>query len=281
MKVPAWLISGILLTQLLPAVAQTSRGDLNSDGQVDAADAQLLDQYLKGSTLFSEEQTQQADINGDGTVNSQDRTALARQLNPDAVTADSPTNGVRNFNLGVAKVVPEWVRGGWDFNSQIIEGHGGFASDGYQRGEFISLPGDLSGQYIVVTNNGERLRRLCWQVDSYDDEHFQFTERLRDSRGGIYQMTNTINNQSTGQAKITIKVQILVAPTGRTLSLGGGGDFLNNLLGSIFGSGGGQQSSFQKGAYYIRTGTMYRRPDTENTRLPNVDLDQLRCRNYY
>ncbi|WP_218082171.1 ankyrin repeat domain-containing protein [Anthocerotibacter panamensis] len=83
----------LVLSVPLPALAQV-RGDLSGDTQVDQADLKLLEQYLDGSGLLSEQQVWQADLNGDNRVDQRDRALLQEQLRatqPAAVPAASPT----------------------------------------------------------------------------------------------------------------------------------------------------------------------------------------------
>ena len=122
---------------------------------------------------------------------------------------------------------------------------------------------------------GERLQRLCWQVDNYSDQQFSFTERNQDRRGNIFNSSVEVYSQGFGRAEVRIRTTILAV--GSIQGGGGSGGLLNNILGVMFGGGGGS-SSPQRGAYYVRGGRMNRDPGSERVRLPEVDLARLRCR---
>ncbi len=64
---------------LAPSVAATP-GDLTGDGHTDQQDLQVLEQYLQGDGLLSDEQIQAADIDGDGQITPADATTLKRRL---------------------------------------------------------------------------------------------------------------------------------------------------------------------------------------------------------
>ncbi|AGY58337.1 dockerin type I repeat-containing protein [Gloeobacter kilaueensis] len=280
----------VLLLAVGPLSAQTA-GDLNGDGKVDRADLGLLEQYLDGSGLLDGDQSARADLNGDGVVNSKDANRLRQQLG--IATVDEPTlNGRASsdransrrggyrasasssaFQLGVADVVPEWVRGSWRFQSQIYDARGGFGGGNNYQSEQLSLPGDLSKLYSTYkVQTGERLDRLCWQVNDYSDARFSFTEQLRDQGGAVYASTADILNRGPGQAEIRIRVEVLDAGSGQ-----GGGGLLGGLFGFLF-NGGRPMGSLSAGDYYVRGGPMERVAGSERTRLPDVDLASLRCR---
>lgn len=263
----------------------TGPGDINDDGRVDQADLVVLDAYLDGSSLLTDEQTRRADFNADSRVDSKDGNALRqrlgiasvpeRPLDARASTESSSSKPLRastqgaTFQLGLESVVPEWVRGTWRFNSTVVEDRG-FNSQGGSQREEISLPGDLSGLYnSYKVGTGERLERLCWQVNSYDEERFSFTEHLRDGNATVFASTADITNEGPNQAQIRIRTEIL--NPGRA----GGGSLLGSIFGAIFGGGGG---GIQTGDYNIRTGAMQRSLGSEKVRLQDVNLDALRCR---
>lgn len=62
----------LILTVTVGSGASSIKGDLNSDGNVNIADAVLLQKYLLGSVEFSESQYQDADMDDDNYVNSLD-----------------------------------------------------------------------------------------------------------------------------------------------------------------------------------------------------------------
>ncbi|WP_287128819.1 ankyrin repeat domain-containing protein [Candidatus Cyanaurora vandensis] len=80
------LLCSLWLALIIPVQAQL--GDLNGDQQVGPADQDLLDQYLQGTGLLSEQQLQRADLNGDRRVDSQDSVLLSR---PQAIAVTPPT----------------------------------------------------------------------------------------------------------------------------------------------------------------------------------------------
>ncbi|MBC8120791.1 MAG: hypothetical protein H7Y22_03010 [Gemmatimonadaceae bacterium] len=259
-------------------------GDINDDGRVDQADLVVLDAYLDGSGLLTDDQTRRADFNADSRVDSKDGNALRQRLGVASVperpldaraSTDSGSKPLRasaegaTFQLGLESVVPEWVRGTWRFNSTVVEDRG-FNSPGGNQREEISLPGDLSGLYnSYKVSTGERLERLCWQVNSYNEERFSFTERLRDGNATVFASTADITNEGPNQAQIRIRTEIL--DPGRA----GGGSLLGSIFGAIFGGGGG---GIRTGDYNIRTGAMQRSLGSEKVRLQDVNLDALRCR---
>ena len=59
---------------------QASRGDINRDGYVSAADAVLLSRYLIGDAQLNSEQAEQADLNDNQVINAIDLTLLKRIL---------------------------------------------------------------------------------------------------------------------------------------------------------------------------------------------------------
>jgi hypothetical protein len=288
------LLSGLLLLSQGVASAQTT-GDLNGDGKVDAADVKILEEYLKGSRLLVDQEVSQADVNQDGKVDSKDLDTLRQRLGLVASDSSAPVrtnqpnqrgNGdqfpppdlskegkTSTFQLGISEAVPEWVRGEWRFLSTVVEERGFSNSMGQTHNEQITLPGDLSGQYQAYSDEtGERLERLCWQVLESDTRHFVFTEQLRfQSNSALIRSTATVNRLEPDQAQVRVRVEVL--DPGR---VGESQGVLGGLLGALFG-GGSSSSPSRAGDYYVRSATMNRTPGTEQRRLPNVDLNRLRC----
>jgi hypothetical protein len=281
---------GLIFALLIPVAALAQEaGDLTGDGRVDAQDLTVLEQYLSGDGLLAEEQTRLADLTGDGRIDRRDVEVLRRRLGL-AAAPDAPalSGGVRDerrrqplrattdrstFQLGLEEVIPEWVRGNWNFRSTILDVRGAsFGASGPPLDESITLPGDLSRLYATYkVSTGERLERVCWQVESHSEERFQFQERLRDSHGAIFASTYDILNRGLGIAEIRIRTDVLDPG-----AAGGGGGFIGGLLGGLFGLRPG--SGLQAGDSYTRGGTMVRLPGSERQRLPQVDLESLRCR---
>ena len=284
------MVVGLLLVAG-PLAAQVV-GDINDDGKADSKDLAVIEQYIDGSGILVEEQSRRADLNSDGVVDGRDANVLRSRLGLAVVSVPTLSGrasgegtskagksyraGAKNntFVLGVEEVVPEWVRGTWRFGSQVLEANGAFrnSDNGYQN-EQISLPGDLSGMYVTIkVGTGERMQRLCWQVDNYSDERFRFTERFRDESGVVYASIADISNQGPGRADIRIRTEILDA--GR---YGGGGEGIGGLFGWLFGNQGGG-GRVRVGDSYTRGGQMSRSSGTERTRLPDANLESLRCR---
>lgn len=74
------VLSGVGVLLFLASPTWAALGDVNGDGRVDAADVQMLDTYLDGSTLLTDEQIAASDVDGDGNVTRRDREALARRV---------------------------------------------------------------------------------------------------------------------------------------------------------------------------------------------------------
>lgn len=163
--------------------------------------------------------------------------------------------------LEVLQVVPEWVRGTWRYTSIVVKEQG-FANLGRYRQEELTLPGDLSAFYYTHYDSGERLQRLCWQVNRHTDRFFSFTERLRDQRGAILESTAEITRVAPGRSAIRQ----------RTLVLKAGGWTGTRARGGLFEFADGKS-----GASHLRTGLMIRDPGTENQPGAGVDLQKLRC----
>jgi hypothetical protein len=295
MKHTLLLVSALILLTA-PAFAQTKgAGDLNEDGRVDQSDLTLLEQYLDGTGLLQEEQTQRADLNGDSQIDVRDVNVLRKRLG--LATVPEPFNaqvGQKNsrkstsFQLGLEQVVPEWVRGNWQFSSTIYSVEGSSFGGGGTTDEAVTLPGDLSKLYSVfIVSTGEKLDRVCWQVNNYSEKRFSVTEQSRDRSGAIYASTYEVINRSSGVADIRIRTEILNAGSGyypiEPRNAGGGG-LLGGLLG-LFGIRGSFNTSpsmrgprLIQGDAYVRGGQMFREPGTEQKRLGEVDLAALRCR---
>lgn len=101
-EIPAFLTAMLLFA---PAVVAQVLGDLDGDGQVSEADLGVLERYLDGSTILSDEQTRQSDLNQDGQINSEDGVALRRYVistpKPGPVTSTTrtaPPNKARSAN---------------------------------------------------------------------------------------------------------------------------------------------------------------------------------------
>ncbi|MBC7882395.1 MAG: hypothetical protein H7Y37_13820 [Anaerolineae bacterium] len=289
----------VLIFLAAPAFGQTKgAGDLNNDGRVDQADLTLLEQYLDGTGLLQEEQTQHADLNGDSRIDVRDANVLRKRFGltklPEPFNVQVGQKNSRKasaFQLGLEEVVPEWVRGNWEFSSSVysVEGSSFGQAGGSNGDEAISLPGDLSKLYYAVkVQTGERLERLCWQVNNYSERRFNFTEQNRDSAGAVFASTFEITNRGPGVADIQIRTEIINTGNGyypTTPRSSGGGGLLGGLLG-LFGIRGGYGSSLStseprliQGDAYMRGGRMFRSPGSEKNRLTDVDLAALRCRN--
>ncbi len=278
------MLSGIILVLPMAAWAQTA-GDINGDGRADQADVTLLSNFLNGSELFSDAQAKRADLNRDRKVDAADAKALDRILNGESPVADEPADNNRTFNasakkqsfeLGLAKVVPEWVRGRWKFTSRIIESsYGGI---GQTLDEQITLPGDLSGEYSVYnTSTGEKFNRLCWQVLDYNEDTFSFMERDRNNAGRVVELKLDIINRGVGQSEVRITDRILDVGQTSTVFSNRNGGLLQGIFGMIFGGSMGGDSGVRRGDTSIRTAIMNREPGSETLRIPNTDLSKLRC----
>lgn len=295
------LLIGLVLL-LTPAVLAQDPGDLNGDGQVDPSDVTVLQDYLQGKGLFSDAQTVAADLNTDGRVDKRDLKALQVRLGLIAPPVDSSFNAnardqiqkVPSFELGIAGVVPEWVRGNWRFRSRVMDGQGyGAGGIGSTQNEAITLPGDLSGNYAVYkVVNGvpvEKYDRVCWQVLESSASYFKFVEQSRDRNATVIATTSEITNLGPGRARISLRSEVINPGNssfssrnpgyGRNQGFGGG-----DLLSLLFG-GGGNRNNFggyeerpRMGDFSVRGGNMNREPGSERQRLPNVNLESLRCR---
>jgi len=298
------LLIGLVLL-LTPAALAQDAGDINGDGQVDPSDVSVLQDYLQGKGLFSDVQTVAADLNSDGRVDKRDLKALQVRLGLIAPPVDSSfdanardqTQKVPSFELGIAGVVPEWVRGNWRFRSRILDSQGyGSVGIGATQDEAITLPGDLSGNYAVYkVVNGvpvEKYDRVCWQVLESNANYFKFIEQSRDRNATVIATTSEITNLGPGRARISLRSEVInpgFPPSssfpsrnpgyGRNQGLGGG-----DLFSFLFG-GGGNRSNFggneerpRIGDFSVRGGTMNREPGSERQRFSNVNLERLRCR---
>ena len=63
-----------------PVGGQASRGDINRDGNVSAADAVMLCKYLTGMEQLNGDQAEQADLDDNRIINAIDLTLLKRML---------------------------------------------------------------------------------------------------------------------------------------------------------------------------------------------------------
>ena len=61
------------------AGSETTRGDINGDGAINAKDVTILRRYIAGSSI-SAEKIAVGDINGDGAVDAKDVTVLRRYI---------------------------------------------------------------------------------------------------------------------------------------------------------------------------------------------------------
>ncbi|UFP95761.1 hypothetical protein [Gloeobacter morelensis] len=180
----------------------------------------------------------------------------------DTELSEPPTASPPALQLGIEKVIPEWVRGTWRYTSIIVE-EKGFRNLGRYRKEELALPGDLSPRYYTHYDDGEKLERVCWQVTRHTSDRFAFTERLKDSRGALLEDVVEITSVKPGQAAIRQRTVVLKAAgwTGK------------KRTGGLF-----EHAPGTSGAYHVRTGVMQRDPGSQGERLQEVDLDRLRCR---
>ncbi len=80
---------------LTPAV-WANTGDLNGDGRTDRQDLGMIESYLRGEALLSEEQLVLGDINRDNKLNNADIEALQRRLN---LTVSAPKGSTASVDL--------------------------------------------------------------------------------------------------------------------------------------------------------------------------------------
>lgn len=76
----------VLDTKTIPKIETNIMiGDINSDGSVDAVDAQLIMNYLNANESLSNYQKLTADVNGDRTLDKDDATLLSQHINGETV----------------------------------------------------------------------------------------------------------------------------------------------------------------------------------------------------
>ncbi len=67
-------------------------GDINLDGKVDTADADLLSQHFTGKLKLNEEQTKAADVDGNGEINSKDTMLLMQHIGVNSIEDEETTS---------------------------------------------------------------------------------------------------------------------------------------------------------------------------------------------
>lgn len=72
-------------------VALIEKGDVNRDGMITEADAEMCKQANQEANPLTEEQTKYADINGDGAVDARDSVVISKAIN--GVYCNSAVNG--------------------------------------------------------------------------------------------------------------------------------------------------------------------------------------------
>ncbi len=75
-----WLLVPLIAVLLYAAPAWAAPGDINQDGKLTQEDVLLLEAYLKGNKLLTDEQIHAADVNGDKKINNQDLQILKASL---------------------------------------------------------------------------------------------------------------------------------------------------------------------------------------------------------
>ncbi|MBQ4371799.1 MAG: dockerin type I repeat-containing protein [Firmicutes bacterium] len=69
----------LVIRESFPPLADVSRGDVNLDGKVDAADLTVLARHVAGISFLTDPQAlSNADVTGEGGISASDLTKLAR-----------------------------------------------------------------------------------------------------------------------------------------------------------------------------------------------------------
>jgi hypothetical protein len=165
------------------------------------------------------------------------------------------------MEVKIEEVLPVWVRGIWQYTTVVVEERG-FGNLGRFRREELALPGDLAALYFTHYDNGEHLRRMCWEVVAHSPERFVFVERWRDRRDALLESTFEIKSVSPGMA--ALRQRIVVEDAGRWMG--------RKTVGGLF-----EASPGRKGAYQVRTAMMHRHPGSQWVQLSAVNLEKLRC----
>jgi Dockerin type I domain/CarboxypepD_reg-like domain len=75
-----WLLVVSLAVLFYPATARAASGDIDRDGKLTKEDVLLLEAYLKGTKILTDEQIFAADVNGDKKINDRDVQVLKASL---------------------------------------------------------------------------------------------------------------------------------------------------------------------------------------------------------
>jgi hypothetical protein len=75
-----WLLVPLIAFLLYPPPAWAAPGDINQDGKLTQDDVLLLEAYLKGTKLLTDEQIHAADVNGDKKIDDRDLQILRASL---------------------------------------------------------------------------------------------------------------------------------------------------------------------------------------------------------
>lgn len=67
-------------------------GDINLDGKIDTADADLLSQHFTGQIKLSEKQIKAADVDGNGEINSKDTMLLMQHIGVNSIEKEEATS---------------------------------------------------------------------------------------------------------------------------------------------------------------------------------------------
>ena len=75
-----WLLVPLIAVLFYSTTAWAAPGDINQDGELTQDDVLLLEAYLKGTKLLTDEQIHAADVNGDKKINDRDLQILKASL---------------------------------------------------------------------------------------------------------------------------------------------------------------------------------------------------------